>query len=313
MKGEAVRPQFVDAYSNGDFQLFMDGELVTTVNFQVQYDTKGNPILGPGPRGSEVSSLNGFSILAYDYEVTAKGIEASIEVTALTNVSHTFGMVQRNGACIPESATDSYGRDLRCLGAPDSANGQLGINGGYVLAEGRTTFTLKEVSNTPIALTLQGVLESAHLCAAACDGKAGDPDASGVYHITAYPTDENGNAVQGKLAYANGWWDIQELGNQNLVTITKQNPGPYNFPNTDKSGWDAQPFTFTCNAPGDTVIAARLLQTNPTGGLVDGFPYSKANYPEPGDYIGPVGADLHFGNMLDVHCAAPGNVALNVN
>jgi hypothetical protein len=302
----------MDRSANGDFQIYLDAQKVLAANFTPQWNSDGTPVTGPGPSAPETTTPDGGSI-SYTSDITATAVNVTVNLKTVSGMPHTFGVVQLNGACMP----DEYGR-RSCLGDPSNTNGQPGINNGYVLAEGQTSFTLNAgANNSPINLTLQGVIESAYLCDAACDGQAGQPDQNGVYHITAYPTDENGNAVTGTLPYANGKWDIVELDNQNRVTIKPDNPGPYSAPNPTQlaSGnwWDAQKFTFTCNSTGDTAIAARLLQSNPSKGLVTGFSYTVQNYPQPGDVISSVGAATYFGNTLALHCEAYGSVGINVH
>jgi hypothetical protein len=300
------RSEFIDSSANGNIVLFLDGQQVLSANFTPQWNGS-NPVLGPGPSAPATSTPDGGSI-SYTSNVTATEIDVSVSLTTVADVAHTLGIVQLNGACVP----DQYGRQL-CLGDSGNTNGQAGISNGYVLSEGQTSFTLNTGDdNAGLNLTLNGVLEAGFLCDDACDGHAGTPDENGVYHLTAYPTDENGNAATGK-AYSNGWWDIEEMDNQNLVTITTANPQPFNAPNIDAAGWDAQPFTFTCNGTGNTTIAARLLPTDPAKGPVTGFNYNSTNYPSPGAALGPVGADLYFGNVLSVQCTTYGSAIITVN
>jgi len=164
-----------------------------------------------------------------------------------------------------------------------------------------------------VSLTLKGVLEAGFLCTDdSCNNSTISQNADGSFNVIAYPVDENGSAVTSST-YSNGYWDIEELDNQGIVTIKTENPGPFNAPNLDASGWDAQPFTFTCSHTGETTIGIRLLASDPANGPVTGFNYDQTNYPRPRDVLGSVGADLFFGNTLPVHCEAFGSVVITVN
>jgi hypothetical protein len=300
------RSEFIDSSADGNIVMFLDGQQVLSANFTPPWNG-GNPVLGDGPSAPARTTPDGGSI-SYTSTVTPTEVDVTVNLTTVAGISHVLGIVQLNGACGP----DQYGRQL-CLGDPGATG--VGINTGYVLAEGQTQpFTLQTgEDNAGISLTLQGVLEAGFICDDACDGQTGTPDENGVYHLTAYPVDENGSAVTGK-AYSNGWWDIVEMDNQHLVTITTANPHPFNAPNIDAYGWDAQPFTFTCNGTGRTSIAARMLPNSSSShGPVSGFSYSQSNYPQAGAVLGSVGADQYFGNVLSVQCTTYGSVIITVN
>ncbi|HKF46834.1 MAG TPA: hypothetical protein VKB38_05705 [Terracidiphilus sp.] len=303
------RSQFVDSSANGDFQIYLDGAKILDANFTPQWNGDA-PVQGPGPSAPESSTPDGGSI-SYTSNVTATEIDVTVNLTTVSEVAHTLGVVQVNGACLANAS----GTTDWCLGGSGAiSDGFVGVNNGYVLAEGQTSFTLSPGSdNSGISLTLKGVLEAGYLCTDdACVNQTISKDENGAYKVIAYPVDENGSAVTSST-YSNGWWDIEELDNKGILTISTANASPFNAPNINASGWDEQPFTFTCNHTGDTTIGIRLLTSNAATGPVSGFKYNQANYPKPGDVLGAVGSDLFFGDKLPVHCQAYGSVTINVN
>lgn len=282
-----------DSVPNGDIQMFLDGNLAVKTNFTPQFDGSGNTVTGAGPSGSSADANVSFTSV-----IAAKALNVTVTLKALSETPHTFGVVRLNGAC---STSNSAGV-VSCLGnigAGYVMGNNPGINNGYVLQEGQTSFTSHDGTNNTFTLQMQGVLEAAYLCDANCDGHADGPDANGVYSFKANVTDESGGAPA-DATYSSGQWEVVELDGKGIVNIT--NPGPFSKPQFSASGWDRQAVTFTCNSYGDTVIAARLLPNSPSKGVVTGFNYTPQNYPTPSAVLGNVGAILYFGNTLSVHC-----------
>jgi hypothetical protein len=304
------RPQFVDSTSNGNIQIFLDSNIA--LSFSTQLDGNGNP---SQPAGTN-SWQGGSATYTASTATTATGtvLSVAVNLTTVSGVQHTLGVVQTNGDCL----RNVTGTTDWCLGGSGAiSEGLVGLNKGYILAEGQKSFTLNPGSNDPLTLTLQGVLQSVYLCGSnGCDNTAGSPDSNGVYTMTAYPTDENGNAILGTLPYGNVSWDIEEVGTQHLLAIT--NRGPFVAPQLRQnhaggSWWDYETFSFTCTATGDTAIVARLVN-NKAAGLVTGFTYDNANYPQPGAVLGYIGADVFYGTPgIPVHCEVPGNISITLN
>jgi hypothetical protein len=289
-----VKPQFISMSGNGAFDVFVDGTQVLDASFAPPTDSNGNPIPGPGP-SSSVALANGGS-LAYTSTVTSTAITVNATVTMLAG-SHTLGVVQTNGPCAP----DPYGREL-CI-----AN-----TNGYVLSEGQASFTLVGGQTITVPLYMRGVMESAFLCDAACDGGAGTPDASGLYHITAYASDEAGDAIYQQtdssdnlVPFDNGSYSIVETDGQGIVTLGGL-AASYNVPG-NAGGQYGQAFTVACNKAGMATIAMELVATDPSQGDVTGFTYTSANYPAAGSVLSTIGADEYEGNTLGVNCSTSGS------
>jgi hypothetical protein len=293
----SAKPQFVSVSGNGTFDVLLDGTSVLNASFAPPVDSSGNPIPGPGP-SSNVTLANGGS-LTYTSTVSSTAITVNATVTTLAG-SHTLGVVQTNGACAP----DPYGREL-CI-----AN-----NSGYVLSEGQASFTLVGGQAVTVPLYMRGVMESAFLCDAACDGGAGTPDANGLYHIIAYASDEAGDAIYRQtdssgnvVPFDNGSYRLVETDGQGIVAIG----GPAAIYNTPGSagGQYGQAFTLACNKVGTATVAMQLLSTDPSQGDVTGFSYTSQNYPAAGSILSTVGADEYEGNTLTVNCGGTANVVI---
>jgi hypothetical protein len=282
---------------NGTFDVFVDGAQVLNASFAPPLDSSGNPIPGPGP-SSNVKLANGGS-LTYTSTVSSTAVTVNATLTMLVG-THTLGVVQTNGPCAP----DPYGREL-CIANTD----------GYVLSEGQASFTLVGGQAVTVPLYLRGVMESAFLCDAACDGGAGTPDASGLYHITAYASDEAGDAIyqqtdsSGNLVpFDNGSYEIVETDGGGIVTLGGL-AASYNTPGT-AGGQYGQAFTVACNKVGIATIAMELLSADPSQGDVTGFSYTPQNYPAAGSTLSTVGADEYEGNTLTVNCSGSANVVI---
>jgi hypothetical protein len=292
-----VKPQFISMSGNGTFDVFVDGAQVLNASFAPPLDSSGNPIPGPGP-SSNVKLANGGSF-TYTSTVSSTAVTVNATLTMLVG-THTLGVVQTNGPCAP----DPYGREL-CIANTD----------GYVLSEGQASFTLVGGQAVTVPLYLRGVMESAFLCDAACDGGAGTPDASGLYHITAYASDEAGDAIyqqtdsNGNLVpFDNGSYQIVETDDGGIVTLGGL-AASYNTPGT-AGGQYGQAFTVACNKVGTATIAMELLSTDPSQGDVSGFSYTSQNYPDAGSTLSTVGADEYEGNTLTVNCSGTANVVI---
>jgi hypothetical protein len=339
---DIARPQFMDSSafttSGTALQMYLDRNNVATISFTGLPTVNGNLKPGPGPSAPSTSTPDGGSI-SYSSVITATEIDVTVNLTTTTDTQHNLGVVQTNGACLPNvTGTTDW-----CLGGAGTVGeGLPGTNLGYVLAEGQTSFTLNSGSSNPgVSLTLQAVLQSGYICptppyAGGCDGTPGTPDGNGWYHITAMPTDENGTTAIPQTApsqgwnsyltpYGNGAWQISEVDENHVIDLqpdlTTTGLGPYTTPNPIQrpSGlyWDGQYAKFKCLKTGTATIAMHLYQgaSGSTAVHVDGFSYnSPTNYPDTGALLGPVGADVFYGNgRLTVQCTTYGSVAIVVN
>jgi hypothetical protein len=329
-KGAVVK--FMDPSANGPFLVFFDGNQILNANFTPTWTTSSNPspVLGPGPSGGPITLPDGGSI-SYTSEIYATEIDVAVSLTTTAGPLHTIGVVQTNGNCLD----------------PDPC---LSTQNGYVLAAGQVQFNLQPGNNnsTPIALTLQGVLQSGYICpTGTMPGGCTSPgivqtmDAQGWYHVTAMPTDENGNTVipQTKptswtpylTAYGNGAWQFAELDGNGILDIqpdtvtvtgaspTTGNPGPNATPQPilRPSGlwWDGQYLKFRCAKIGTTTIGMKLMspaQGSPVN--VTGFSYNApSNYPTAGALLGAVGSDTYYGNGegVQVQCRGSGTIIVN--
>jgi hypothetical protein len=296
----SVKPQYISQYSNGGITILLDGQtLVDNASFVPPFDASGNPIAGPGPSGSGTFSYTStVSVSNGNGYVTVNGNFTTIPGP------HTLGVVQTDGPCVP----DSYGRE-QCLATTN----------GYVLAEGQTTFTLDSGNNLPTSLTLKGVMQGAFLCDAACDGQVGPQDANGLYHLTAYVTDESGAVITqqsdgngGFVPYDNGQYQIVETDNNGIVTLGG-NTGPFTAPGSDNAhGPYGENFTIQCAKVGSTTVAAELVVPFVSTGSVTGYTYSSANYPQPltNPILSVTGADQYYGNVLNIDCTANGSIVI---
>ncbi|HEY9084725.1 MAG TPA: hypothetical protein VIN40_02090 [Candidatus Tyrphobacter sp.] len=122
-------------------------------------------------------------------------------------------------------------------------------NNNFVLSEGQATYTLVPGANAPATLFLEGVMDSAFLCDAACDGNIGAPGGQlgdGSYNIVAYACDEGG-------------WCIPYQTNVNPVPF--DNGGSYSLTECDTvSGKTCTGNTGivkleTCDSGGSTPVA----------------------------------------------------------
>ena len=295
-----LSPKFVSPYGNGGITMIIDGTTVMNdVVLFSSFDSNGNPPAGPWPSGS--TQLPTFGSFTYTSMVTIDAnLNAWVQVNGTLSThpgSHTLAVVQTNGPCIP----DQYNREL-CI--PNT--------NGYVLAEAQTTVNIS-LGTGNIVLYPRGVMQSAYLCDAACDGQAGTPDAQNVFHLTAYVSDEAGAAIYQQtdaggniVPFDNGSYQIVETDNNGIVQLGG-NTGPFSAPgNQDLYGIYGEKFTIQCLKIGSTVVAAELLPSDPSTGSVTGFTYTSQNYPQPqvNPILGSVGADEYFGNKLSVNCSA---------
>jgi hypothetical protein len=305
LSGDAVglKPAFVDGNSDGGLTVIFDGQTVMNNVSFAPNGQSGNVSAGPGPSGSATMS-NGGSF-TYSSQIVINGGQPYVVISAnhaTTVGKHTLGVVQTNGACEP----DQYSRE-QCI-----SNTQ-----GYVLAEGQATLNLGPGNNGSTALYLQGVMQSAYLCDAACDGQVGNPDPNGNFDITVFIADEAGDVINQQtlpssqlVPYDNGSYQIVETDNQGIVTINQPSLS-YNAPgNAIASGPYGENISITCNKMGTATVAAELLPTDPSSGGVSGFTYTSQNYPQAGSLLSAVGADEYFGNTLSVDCTATGSVTI---
>ncbi|MGZ3506041.1 MAG: hypothetical protein ACXWNJ_09270 [Vulcanimicrobiaceae bacterium] len=300
-----VKPMYVSPYSNGGLTVIFDGQTVVNA-FAVPLDSNGNPIAGSGPSGNATLPNGGTFSYTSTITVNSSGngyVQLNANYTTIPG-SHTIGVVQTDGPCVP----DQYGRAL-CI--PNT--------NGFVLAEGQTTFTLNSGANAPNTLFLRGVIQSAYLCDAACDGQAGTPDANGVYHLTAYAADESGQSIYQQadgsgnvVPFDNGPYMIAETDANNIVTLSGS-LGPHNAPGSDNPhGPYGENFTIKCNSVGTTTVAMEFAPGAPSAGTVTGFNYTANNYPQPSlnPILSTVGADGYFGNTLALNCTATGSLII---
>jgi hypothetical protein len=322
------KPQFMDSIAftapGSALQLYLDTHNVATISFTgIATDSDGNLQPGPGPSATSTSTPDGGSI-SYHSTITSTEIDVTVNLTTISEMQHTLGIVQTNGACV---GTD-----------PCIAN-----NSGYVLAEGQTSFTLNTgSSNSGVSLTLQPVLEAGFICPTGsyplgCNGTPGALGTDGWYHITAMPTNENGVTAipQTKpadwapylTAYGNGAWQIEELDENHVVDLEPDTDlgtdslGPYITPKPIQrpSGyyWDGQYAKFKCQKNGTAIIGMRLYPGAPGSKAVkaDGFTHNSNNYPDAGALLGSTGSDIFYGNGagMTVQCNMYGSVAISVN
>ena len=266
-------------------------------------DSQGNPVAGSGPSGT-VNMPNGGSF-SYTSTVTVNA-SGNGYVTLNANFatlpgSHTIGAVQTDGPC----TTDQYGRKL-CIANTD----------GFVLAEGKTTVDLNAGSNAATALFLRGVVQSAFLCDAACDGQVGTADSNGVYHLTAYAADESGQTIYQQsdtngniVPLANGPVQIVETDNNGIVTLGGAS-GPESAPGSDNAhGPYGYNFSIKCAKVGTTTVtpwslAPARLQRAPLTASRTRRATTRSRKAIRSSRS--VGADEYFGNTLNVNCEADG-------
>jgi len=306
-KAGITKPMYVSAYGNGGFTVIFDGQTVmNNQSFAPTLDSNGNPVPGPGPSGSATMPNGG--TFSYTSTIVNNGsnvpyVQVNANYTTIPG-SHTVGVVQTDGPCVP----DQYKREL-CISNTN----------GFVLAEGQTTFMLDAGSNAPNTLFLKGVIESAYLCDAACDGQAGTPDSNGFYSLIAYAADESGNTIYQQtdpgnnnsvVPFDNGPYAIVETDGNNIVSLGGH-LGPYGAPgNDDPNGPYGEAFTAKCNSVGTATVAMQLLRSGTSTGSVNGYTYSAANYPQAGSILSVVGADEYFGNVLTMDCTASGSLII---
>lgn len=303
----AVSPKFIDGDSNGAISVYFDGQAVID---NLSFDTSDStPVPGPGPSGSANMPDGG----TFTYTSTiAYGPNGSNQVYAIVNASynsvqgvHKIGVVQTDGPCV--------------WGGPCIAGTQ-----GFVLAEGQSTVTLQPGTNPAINMYLHGVLQSAYICDAGCDGGVGSMDANGAYDLTVTVADEAATAIPYEVEadgttvvpFDNGSYQIVETDANNIVKIGQASTS-YSTPGTaDSTGLYGENITVTCQNAGSTTIAAELTGTNtPLNGGVDGFTYnygtaSGDNYPAAGSLLASAGADQFFGNSMSLTCAANGTITI---
>jgi hypothetical protein len=301
--GRAIgyKPAFISGNSDGNITFIFDTSTSIVVPFAPANAPTPTSTPIPGPSGSV--NLPGGGTFSYTSQFVADysggNQEYAVVDAAYTTIpgTHTLGVVQTNGACQP----DTYGREL-CI--PNTV--------GFVLAEGQTTLNLQPGTNPTTTLTLQGVMQSAYLCDAACDGQAGVYTSG--FNIQAFASDESGDAISyqsnGGVAvpYDNGSFQLVETDGLGIVTIS--NPGPFSVPNaTNADG--GENFTITCSQVGTTTVAAELLSSDQSQGSVSGFTYTAQNYPQAGSTLSSVGADEYFGNTLAVNCTSTDVLTIN--
>jgi hypothetical protein len=337
----SAKPAFIDAYSNGSIYGYLDGQLAMTLNFGtcITWDsTTGTiPTLIAGCMDSTtpISGTGGSTISYTSAITTGSTLNVTVTLTTVVGVLHTFGIVETNGACLKNQESE-----YSCI----PYGGNPGLNLGYVLAEGQTSFTPTAGPNDAIILTLGGVLEAGYLCATSdptCSVLPGPVGTDGWYHMVAFPTDENGNPVipytgvvpdtgvvpGWKTPYDNGAWQIVVTSGQSVVSVLPDNAnpigsnplnnlGPFTIANPYKiSGnwWDGEGFKFQCLTTGTATIAMKMVDTSLAKGNVVGFSYSNLNYPATGALLGAIGSDpVNFGNGEGITIGCSGTEVITV-
>lgn len=300
-----VKRYFLDGNSNGYITMLFDGATVMNAQSFAGDGTPGDA----GPSGN--SSLPGGGSFSYTSTIVS-GPNGSNQVYAQVTGDfstfqgqHTIGIVQTDGPCLYGNGDPAQGP---CLSGTD----------GFVLAEGQQTFLLQPgVNATPIQMYLKGVLQSAYVCDAACDGSIGTMDANGAYDLYIVPADENGTAIPYQLEadgttvvpFDNGSWQFVEADSNNVVSIT-QAASSYAVPGTVRHGSYGENATVKCQGVGSATIAAELVPGGPSAGSVTGFPYTASNYPAAGSILGSVGSDNYFGGSLTITCSASGSITV---
>lgn len=296
LSSRAKKPEFIDASTNGAFTVIFDS---STMLNAIPFQPNGTVTEGEtGPSGSGTLPNGGSFTYAVTYTFTnsqgsGSGNQPYADVSfsyTTTPGSHTLGIVETDGPCDE--------------GGPCITN-----TNGYVLTNGQATLNLQPGTNNASTLVLKGVMESAYLCDAACDGQAGTYGANG-YSITVFVADEAGDAIPyqkdasgNPVPFDNGSYQIVEADSNNIVTITQ--PGTtYSTPGTADHSLYGENINITCNKVGTTQVEAVLLASDPSSGSVTNFTYNANNYPAAGSVLGSVGADEYFGNVLSVNCTA---------
>lgn len=302
-----ARPEFIDPAANGSISGYFDGQLVMTLNLGLINWTGSFPVIPSGDLTGTAGTSDG-STISWTSTLTGSTLSVAATVNTLVNGnSHTFGVVQTNGACLFVDGSP-------CIDG----------NAGYVLAEGQTSFT---ASDSNITLTLGGVLQSGYLCnpndTTGCSTFPGPTGMDGLYHYMAFPTDENGNPVIANVApptgvpmtpYDNGAWQIV-VSDSTVVNVTPEhleysktaadaNPlnilGPFTLPNPFPLSmwWDGEGFSVQCLKAGTSIISMQMMPGtgSKSAGTVNGFTYSSQNYPAAGAVLGNIGASTYFGN-----------------
>jgi hypothetical protein len=296
LSSRPAQPQFIDASTNGAFTIVFDS---STMLNAIPFQPNGTVTEGEaGPSGSGTLPNGG----SFNYSVTytftnsqgsGSGNQPYADVSfayTTTPGSHALGVVETDGPC-------------------DQGGPCISNTNGYVLTNGQATLNLQPGTNNASTLVLKGVMESAYLCDAACDGGAGTYGANG-YSITVFVADEAGDAIPyqtdasgNPVPFDNGSYQIIEADSNNIVTITQ--PGTiYSTPGTADHSLYGENISIACNKVGTTQVEAVLLASDPSSGSVANFTYNANNYPAAGSVLGSVGANEYFGNVLSVNCTA---------
>lgn len=299
----SAKPEFLDANSNGGITVIFDGQTVAndvvfapnggSSNVTVTEGETGPSGSGTLPNGGSYAYTTVYTFTNTQGSGSGNQPYADVTLTYTTTPgSHTLGVVQTDGPCAD--------------GGPCLSN-----TNGYVLSEGQQTFSLQPGANTPTLLVLRGVLQSAYLCDAACDGHPGGYSSNG-YDITVFAADESGDAIPYQVdanatpvPFDNGSYQIVETDANNIVTIT-QPALSYSTPGQAAHSLYGEDISIACNQAGSTTVAAELVPGGPSLGSVAGFTYTSQNYPVAGSVLASVGADQYFGNTLAVNCTSTG-------
>jgi hypothetical protein len=304
-----VRGKFVDRYSNGSLLAYIDGTQAFSLDLSSLVDANGNPISTAGPSGS--STLPNGATVQYSSTVSATSLTVTGQINISSGVSHSFGAVETNGDCL-------YIDGSPCLGDPGYSGG---LNKGFVLAEGQTSFTLQPNSTANVTLTLAEVIEAGYICypdAVGCDQSVTLDASAPSAIIYGFPVDETGDTITGSNdKYSNGPWQFVETDGEGIVTLS--NPGPFSNPNPGPYGtsgktWDHQATTVSCNKTGTATLQLHLSPGTPSKGTVAGFSYTSENYPASGSHLSKIGGTEFYGtDAFTVNCAVNGTANFTIN
>jgi hypothetical protein len=188
-------------------------------------------------------------------------------------------------------------------------------NNNFVLSEGQANYTLVPGSNTPATLFLEGVMDSAFLCDATCDGQIGAPAgqlADGSYNVVAYACDEGG-------------WCIPYQTDNNSNAVPFDNGGNYSLTECDTvSGKTCTGNTGivqleTCDTGGSTPVAFGANGGEGLGPPAACTPAAGSGpFTIPGQYrYANQGTSVNYlmGMVTNIKCLKPGstNVAMIYN
>ena len=285
---QTVKPLYVSAETSG-MTLLVDGTVAIN---DAQIPNLGTDATPPPNASGSCGTLPNGQSCAYSFVLGTnqnQGYYVGTITTTLIPGPHTIGIVLQD--------------------TPANKN--------FVLSEGQATYTLVPGSNAPATMFLEGVMDSAYLCDANCDGTIGAPAgqlADGSYNVVAYACDEGG-------------WCIPYQTDNNNNAVPFDNGGSYSLVECDTvtgktcTGNAGIVQIETCDSGGTTPVPAAsqpdLTACTPAAGA--------GPFTLPGQYTyeeqvaalpAPAGTVWYLAGMLtNIKCLTPGttNVAMIYN